>query len=327
MVFSRYQTLSIARPLGHLTLLAKQIGQGSSVDLGGFTGPDEIGELAQALDQMVNALRRSHAELEAQKAQLVAAYAEVEARVQQRTAELSQRTAALETANHDLENFSYSVSHDLRAPLRAIDGFIAMLLDEHAEQLDAEGRRMFGVVSDNARKMGHLIDDILAFSRAGRLELDPIPVDMQVMVKEVWAGLLESVPDRTIELKLDDLPASRCDPRALRQVWQNLLANAIKFTRDRNPAIIHVAATDEGEFIRYTVADNGVGFNADYAGKLFVLFQRLHGMDEFEGTGVGLAIVKRLIQKHGGQILASGILDQGATFSFTLPKQQAISET
>jgi PAS domain S-box-containing protein len=261
-------------------------------------------------------------QLEQQRAQ----YREqLEAEVKQRTAELSQRTTALEIANHDLENFSYSVSHDLRAPLRAIDGFVGILLEDYAPRLDAEGLRLFGVVQDNARKMGHLIDDILAFSRAGRLELDPIPVDMNALVQEVWSNLTENNNGRAIELKLDGLPAAQCDPRAIRQVWQNLLANAIKFTRDRHPAVIQVSAMDAGEFIRYAVADNGVGFNANYAGKLFVLFQRLHGMDEFEGTGVGLAIVKRFIQKHGGQVEGVGVLDQGATFNFTLSKQHDIA--
>ncbi len=251
--------------------------------------------------------------------------ARLEAEVRQRTLDLFLRTTELETANHDLENFSYSVSHDLRAPLRAIDGFIAILLDEHAASLDAEGRRMFGIVSDNARKMGQLIDDILAFSRAGRLELDPVPVDMQALVKEVWSGLIVSREGRAIELQMDDLPTAECDPRALRQVWQNLLDNAVKFTRGRQPAIVRVSAADEGDYIRFQVADNGVGFNADYADKLFILFQRLHGMDEFEGTGVGLAIVKRIIQKHGGQVSAAGVVDQGASFSFTLPKRHQAS--
>lgn len=244
----------------------------------------------------------------------------LEAEVRQRTADLTQRTQQLETANRDLENFSYSVSHDLRAPLRAIDGYIAILLEEHLGQLDDDGRRMFGIVADNARRMGHLIDDILAFSRAGRLELASEPVDMRALVEEVWAALTENDAGRVIELQLDDLPAAYCDPRAIRQVWQNLLANAIKFTRDRAPAIVRVAATDEGACIRYQVADNGVGFNQEYAGRLFVLFQRLHGMDEFEGTGVGLAIVKRFIERHGGEVVGIGVLGQGATFSFTLPK-------
>jgi len=298
--------LRLNRALQALTDGARRIGQGE-LNLGiHIPGRDELSELAAHFNDMARNLASARSNLEASNA------------------ELTRRTAALETANHDLENFSYSVSHDLRAPLRAIDGFIAMLLDEHASQLDADGRRMFGVVSDNARKMGHLIDDILAFSRAGRLELDPVPVDMQALAREVWSDLLEGVPGRTIELELGDLPAAQCDPRAIRQVWQNLLGNAIKFTRDRNPAVIQVSATNTGEFIRYEVADNGAGFNADYAGKLFQLFQRLHGMDEFPGTGVGLAIVKRFIQKHGGTVEGVGVVNQGATFSFTLPIRQDI---
>ncbi len=319
MAFSRYQTLTIARPLDQLTRAARQIGAGRDVDLSGFKGTGEISELAAAFDQMVQALRASHRDLQAQKDQLAAAYAEVEAKVRQRTADLTQRGMELETANKDLENFSYSVSHDLRAPLRAIDGFIAILLEEQADRLDDEGRRMFGIVADNARKMGHLIDDILAFSRAGRLELDTREVDMAALVREAWSSLEENHRGRAVELRLDDLPGARCDPRALRQVWQNLLDNAIKFTRDRDPARIEVGAVREGDFIRYRIQDNGVGFNAEYTDKLFVLFQRLHGMDEFEGTGVGLAIVKLFIQKHGGEVSATATPGQGACFSFTLP--------
>lgn len=320
MAFSRYQTLTIARPLGRLTHAARQIGQGREVELTGYQGPGEISELAAAFGQMVHALRASHRDLQAQKDRLATAYAEVEARVRQRTADLTQRTTELETANKDLENFSYSVSHDLRAPLRAIDGFIAILLEEQADRLDDEGRRMFGIVADNARKMGHLIDDILAFSRAGRLELDTSEVDMAALVREAWDRLLENAPGLSAELRLDDLPPARCDPRALRQVWQNLLDNAIKFSRDRDPAIIEISAVVEAHFIRYQVQDNGVGFNPEYTDKLFVLFQRLHGMDEFEGTGVGLAIVKRFIQKHGGEVSATATPGQGACFSFTLPR-------
>ena len=218
MAFSRYQTLAIARPLARLAQSARQIGQGREVDLDNFGGPGEIGELATEFKQMVNALRASHRDLQAQKDRLAAAYAEVEAKVRQRTADLTQRSTELETANKDLENFSYSVSHDLRAPLRAIDGFIAILLEEQSDRLDDEGRRMFGIVAENARKMGHLIDDILAFSRAGRLELDATEVDMSALVREVWSKLRENAPERVVELRLDELPGVRCDPRALRQV-------------------------------------------------------------------------------------------------------------
>jgi len=222
-------------------------------------------------------------------------------------------------ANADLEGFSYSVSHDLRAPLRAIDGFIEILLEEHASRLDEEGRRMFGVVQENARKMGQLIDDILAFSRAGRLELDWQTVEMKALVREVWEDLAEQRAGREVELELDELPSVWGDPRALRQICANLLANAIKFTRDRQPGRVWFSAECSHDWAHFLVRDNGVGFDPAYTSKLFVLFQRLHGMDEFEGTGVGLAIVKRFIQKHGGQVEASAVPDGGAAFSFTLP--------
>jgi PAS domain S-box-containing protein len=259
-------------------------------------------------------LRESLVELEFANRQIADDRAKLEERV-------AERTASLRTANADLENFSYSVSHDLRAPLRAIDGFISILQEEHAGGLSEDGRRMFGIVAENARKMGHLIDDILAFSRAGRLELEVVPVDMEALVREVWAGLTDSIGERQIELRLGYVPPITCDPRAIRQVWQNLLGNAIKFTRDRKLAVVEVSARDEGDCIRYQVMDNGVGFKVEYADKLFVLFQRLHGMDEFEGTGVGLAIVKRFVEKHGGEVLAVGVKDQGAEFGFTLPKR------
>jgi PAS domain S-box-containing protein len=259
-------------------------------------------------------LRESLGELEFANRQIADDRAKLEERV-------AERTASLRTANADLENFSYSVSHDLRAPLRAIDGFISILQEEHAGGLSEDGRRMFGIVAENARKMGHLIDDILAFSRAGRLELEVVLVDMEALVREVWVGLTDRIGERQLELRLEYVPPLTCDPRAIRQVWQNLLGNAIKFTRDRKLAVVEVSARDEGDCIRYQVMDNGVGFKVEYTDKLFVLFQRLHGMDEFEGTGVGLAIVKRFVEKHGGKVSAVGVKDQGAKFSFTLPKR------
>ncbi len=319
LVFSWIQTRSIVRPLLGLTNAAQVIGSGGIADLERYSGQDEIGDLSKALSAMVIALRRSRQEILDQQDQLVQAYAEVEDRVIRRTAELTRRTAELEKAIKELEGFSYSVSHDLRAPLRAIDGFIAILLEDYAEHLDAEGQRLFGIVSANARKMGHLIDDILALSRAGRLELAPTPVDMNVLVAEVWDSLAEQRGERPIAFQPGELPTVWGDPRALRQVWQNLLGNAIKFTRDCQPARIEVSAEQGDDLIWFSVKDNGAGFRQDYQDKLFVLFQRLHGMEEFEGTGVGLAIVKRFIERHGGQVRAEGEVGAGATFRFGLP--------
>lgn len=328
LIFSRYQTLAIVRPLTDLTLAARKVGAGDTAELSRFKGQGEIGELGRSLSQMVDKLQQSHRELSAQKDQIALAYADVEEQVKQRTAELQRRSEELETANKDLEGFSYSVSHDLRAPLRAIDGFIAILREDYGTKLDAEGLRLFGVVSDNARKMGRLIDDILAFSRAGRLELEHASVNMNAMVDEVWKDLAEQRSGRVVEFHRADLPAVTADPRALRQVWQNLLGNALKFSRGHNPARIEVSATSQDKLIWFQVKDNGAGFNAGYADKLFGLFMRLHGMDEFDGTGVGLAIVKRFVQKHGGQVAAEGAVGAGATFRFGLPTVpvQATSE-
>jgi two-component system sensor kinase len=233
--------------------------------------------------------------------------------------QVQKRTAELKAANADLESFSYSVSHDLRAPLRAIDGFSTILREDYATQLDAEGQRLFQVVSDNAKKMGKLIEDILFLSRASRHELFISPIDMKALAQEVWDELAADRTGRIIDFRLTDLPAGYADISALRQVLQNLLGNAIKFTRGREPAIIEMGGTVEEQENIYFIRDNGAGFDMTYANKLFVLFQRLHSMTEFEGTGVGLAIVKRFIIKHGGRLWAEGKPGEGATFWFTLP--------
>ncbi|MEI7995312.1 MAG: ATP-binding protein, partial [Methylococcaceae bacterium] len=235
-----------------------------------------------------------------------------------------ERTAELEAANADLESFSYSVSHDLRAPLRAIDGFSTILREDYAAQLDAEGQRLFQVVSDNAKKMGQLIDDILFLSRASRHEMLINRIDIKALAQEVWDNLATDRTRRAIEFRLSDLPMAYADNSALRQVLQNLLGNAIKFTRGRTPAIIEMGGTVEGKEAIYFIRDNGAGFDMIYADKLFGLFQRLHSMTEFEGTGVGLAIVKRFIIKHGGRVWAEGKPGEGATFWFTLPIQQHV---
>jgi PAS domain S-box-containing protein len=232
---------------------------------------------------------------------------------------VEERTVQLQAAYTDLESFSYSVSHDLRAPLRAIDGFTAILLEDYAPRLDDEGKRLFRVVGDNARKMGQLIDDILAFSRAGRIELLVTNLDMNALAQEVWQELEPQRAGRSVKFRLAALPAANADPAAIRQVLQNFLANALKFTRAREPALIELGGHQDGGECIFYVRDNGAGFDMDYVNRLFGLFQRLHGMDEFEGTGVGLAIVKRFVAKHGGRVWAEGRLGEGATFWFTLP--------
>ena len=236
---------------------------------------------------------------------------ELEQRVQQRTAQL-------EAANKELEAFSYSVSHDLRTPLRAIDGFSRIVLEEYASKLDDEGRRLLDVIRGNTQKMGQLIDDLLAFSRLSRQQMASAPINLAAMANVVFSELKSQEKGRRMEFKVGSLPVARGDHSMLYQVLQNLLANAIKFSRKKSRARIEFGGRiEKGEAIYY-VKDNGVGFDMTYAGKLFGVFQRLHGADEFEGTGVGLAIVQRIVLRHGGRVWAeSG--KGGATFYFALP--------
>ncbi len=229
------------------------------------------------------------------------------------------RTVDLEAANQELESFSYSVSHDLRTPLRAIDGFAHILLEDYADKLDAEGQRLLNTVRNNTSRMGHLIDDILQFSRTGRLEMHFAEIDMEQMARNVAAELRTSVADSKLQLEIDALPSAKGDAAMLRQVFVNLLSNAIKFSSKCETPRIKVGGYNEGNEAIYYVQDNGVGFDMQYANKLFGVFQRLHSMEEFEGTGIGLAIVKRIITRHGGRVWAEGKVNEGATIYFALP--------
>jgi PAS domain S-box-containing protein len=250
---------------------------------------------------------RKHAEEEIRKLN-----SELEQRV-------AARTAQLEAANKELESFAYSVSHDLRVPLRAIDGFSRMVLTQYEEKLDDEGKRLLNVVRGNTKRMGQLIDDILAFSRAGRLEIKTSETDMEALARDVWLELGSSITGRDLRLDIKPLAKAQGDPAMLRQVWANLLGNAIKFTRPKAGALIEIEGKIEGAECIYSIRDNGVGFDQQYVHKLFGVFQRLHGVDEFEGTGIGLAIVKRIVIRHGGRIWAEGKVGEGAAFYFALP--------
>ena len=242
--------------------------------------------------------------------------------LQRYTAELEQRvaerTAQLEASNKELEAFAYSVSHDLRAPLRAIDGFSRILLTKYAPELTEEARRYLELVSTNSQEMGQLIDDLLSFSRLSRQDLVKQLVEPAAIVRLVVDELLKDQEGRKIEVTVGELPGCYADPALLKQVFVNLLSNALKFTGQRETACIEVGhQTQDGRQV-YFVKDNGVGFDMQYAHKLFAVFQRLHRAEEFEGTGVGLAIVQRIISRHGGQIWAEAQVDKGATFFFTL---------
>jgi light-regulated signal transduction histidine kinase (bacteriophytochrome) len=233
------------------------------------------------------------------------------------------RTAQLEAANHELEAFAYSVSHDLRAPARAVDSYAGILAEDYGTRLDAEGLRLCGVVRSEAQRMGRLIDDLLMFSRLGRMSMQTVAVDMTSLAAEVFDEL-SSAQDRTrITCRVDTLPTAEGDRALLRQVWVNLLANALKFSAKKPVAVIDVSGRVNGDEVVYTVSDNGAGFDMAYKSKLFGVFQRLHTDYEFSGTGVGLAIVQRIVHRHGGRVWAEAVIDRGAVFSFALPASGA----
>ncbi|MBI2386947.1 MAG: PAS domain S-box protein [Elusimicrobia bacterium] len=237
-----------------------------------------------------------------------------------RIEEQAKEAARLDAAQKELEAFSYSVAHDLRAPLRHIDGFIQMLAKNAAGKLDDRGRDLMEKIGRAAKKMGALIDELLAFSKTARLDLRPETVSLRALVDEVIADLKEGLGERAVEWRVAGLPDAVCDAGMMRLVFANLIGNALKFSRDRSPAIIEIgpveAASNE---LVIRVRDNGVGFDMRFADKLFGVFQRLHRMEEFEGTGIGLANVRRIVAKHGGRTWAEGEVGKGASFYFSLP--------
>jgi PAS domain S-box-containing protein len=238
-----------------------------------------------------------------------------EEKIRQLNVELEQRVS---DRTAELEAFSYSVSHDLRAPVRAIGGFARMVQQDYGAQIPAEACRKLGRIHENAMKMGQLIDGLLTFSRLGRQSLNRRKVLPSPIVQRVLEELQAEQTNRRVEIAAADLPACQADPTLLQQVFANLISNAFKYTRQRDPAVIQIGSRDEKGQCVYFIKDNGAGFEMKYAHKLFGVFQRLHGADQFEGTGVGLAIVQRIIHRHGGRVWAEAELEKGAIFSFTL---------
>jgi signal transduction histidine kinase len=293
---------SFTKPLNSLTRAATAIAGGDYDHVVKVKSKDELGALATAFDDMRVRVHESQNDLENR---------------------VRERTAQLEAANAELEAFSYSVSHDLRAPLRAMNGFSRILLENHAADLPADAQRYLNSIRENASHMGRLIDDLLAFSQLGRKELQLQPISSGDLVNRVFEELRPEIGERKVILSVGDLPTVEADPALLRQVYVNLLSNAIKYTRARDEARIEVTASQSGagsNEIVFCIKDNGAGFDMRYADKLFGVFQRLHRAEEFEGTGVGLATVHRIIQRHGGRIWAEAEVDKGAAFFFTLTK-------
>ena len=269
---------------------------------------DEHGKPRQYVAIRADITERKRAETE-----ITRLNAELEQRV-------ARRTAQLEEANRELEAFSYSVSHDLRAPLRGIDGFARILQEDYADKLDAEGRRVLGIIGSESKRMGQLIDDLLGFSRMSRQQLAATEIDMAGLAQSVFEGLMAAGPKHTPRLILKPLPTVSGDRATLRQVFVNLLGNAVKFTARQAEPTIEVGGQSAGGVATFYVKDNGVGFDEKYRSKLFGVFQRLHSEEEFEGTGVGLALVQRIVIRHGGKVWAEGRPGEGATFYFTLPE-------
>jgi light-regulated signal transduction histidine kinase (bacteriophytochrome) len=245
-------------------------------------------------------------------------YRQANGELQRLNEDLARQKQRVEISNRELESFSYSVSHDLRAPLRSIDGFSRALLEGCADDLDARGKKYVGLIREGAQRMAELIDDLLELSRVSRVELVRAPVDLTALARRVTETLRDADPAREVNLTIEDGLSAEGDARLLELVLQNLLGNAWKFTSKRQNTRIELGKRDEEGHPTYFVRDNGAGFDMNYARKLFGVFQRLHADSDFEGTGVGLAIVERIIARHGGKVWAEGEVDRGATFYFTL---------
>jgi two-component system sensor kinase len=273
---------------------------------GAFTA--EAREIAQELAEVL-ALAIDQAHL----------HEEVKRRAEELEQRVTERTRELQDINAELESFSYSIAHDLRTPLRGITGYIGILLEDHAGTLDTEGKRLLNVIRESAEHLGQLIKDLLAFSRVSRQEINMTELDMTRLARSAFHQLEDSLKGRALEFNLKELPPSHGDPAMIRQVFVNLFSNAFKFTRRKESAVVEVAGQAEEAECVYCIKDNGVGFRMEQAHKIFGVFQRLHRSREYEGTGAGLAIVQRIIRRHGGRVWVDGTPGVGATVFFALP--------
>jgi light-regulated signal transduction histidine kinase (bacteriophytochrome) len=299
----------VARPLGQLAMRMRSFTNSeadphSSFRVSSLTS-DEVGALAATYDQMQAVILRQRKDL------------------QSANERLAEQVTDLQAINHELEAFSYSVSHDLRAPLRAMDGFSKILTEEYAGSMPAEARHCLQRVRENAQNMDHLVNALLVLSRLGRQAMTVQTVEPRHVVEEVLKELTGEDNGRQVEVTVDTLPACLADKVLLKQVYMNLVSNALKFTRTCEIAKITVGCRSEGGLNTYFVKDNGVGFDMQYVGKLFGAFQRLHRVEEFAGTGVGLATVKRIILRHGGDVSAESEVGKGTTIYFTLTRRIA----
>lgn len=286
----------ITKPILELSVAAQQIAKGDFSHKISLKRADELGVLSDAFNTMAREVNDTQKNLEAN---------------------VAKRTAQLERANKELEAFSYSVSHDLRAPLRAVSGYASMLKDDHSASLNDDGKRIIGAILNNAKMMGQLIDDLISFSRINRKENDLREVNMQQIVEQVITDLQTQHTEKKYRFVLHALPACTTDPQLIKQVWINLIDNAMKYSSTQSNPVIEIGATQKDGHVEYYVKDNGVGFDMKYSDKLFGVFQRLHRQDEFEGTGIGLALVKRIVERQNGTVRAEGNIGKGAVFAFS----------
>ena len=316
---ARMQTI-VTRPILAIAAVARHIVTTRDYSVRARkTTDDEVGVLAEAFNDMLGEIQQRALDLEREVAErrhreqeIARLNAELEDRVRERTAELQE-------ANKDLEAFTFSVSHDLRAPLRAVDGYCGIIFEDYADRLDEKGQHLLGVVRDSGQRMSKLIEDLLAFSRSARQQIQATQVDMGRLAEQAWAEICAAERDGAARFTVHPMPAAQGDAALLMQVWINLIANARKYSGKRQGPVIDVSGElRDGETV-YWVRDNGVGFDMRHYQKLFSVFQRLHSTSEFGGSGVGLAIVQRIVTRHGGRVWAEGRVDGGATFFFSLP--------
>jgi len=296
---------NITRPLNKLTNAASAIASGDYSLAVEVNRNDELGKLARAFNSMTVKVHAAQLDLEKK---------------------VKERTVQLESANKELEAFSYSVSHDLRAPLRAIGGYSMILKEDYGTKLDDEANRITGKIVSNAKMMGKLIDDLISFSQIGGKEVMRYPIDMKNLAESCMTELLQHEPANKYQVHINHLPACEGDLNLIRQVWMNLISNAIKYSSKKPVPCIEIGCIEGSSMHTYFVRDNGVGFDMQHAHKLFGVFQRLHSQKMFEGTGIGLAFAKRIINKHQGEIRAEGSVDEGATFYFSLPVANVIPQ-
>jgi signal transduction histidine kinase len=316
IAFSIAQSISV--PIKSLSQDTKIIGSGNLDYKTGSHRKDEIGQLSRSFDKMTGDLKKITASRDELNREITERK-RAEEDISRLNEDLKYHVVQLEESNRELDAFSYSVSHDLRSPLRHMAGFMELLQKRAWPQMDETNRHYMTIISESSIRMGVLIDDLLAFSRIGRSEMRTVAIRVKQIVQEAIGELREETKERDIAWKIGELPEIHGDPSLLRLVLVNLISNALKFTRPRPRAEIEIGCTEEEDEFVFFVKDNGVGFDMNYAEKLFGVFQRLHHRDEFEGTGIGLANVRRIVSRHGGRVWAVGSLNHGATFYFSLP--------